>query len=80
MNRNKVAITVNKNTLDRVDQLVSQHIFPSRSRAFEEALEEKLRRLDKSRLARECARLDPAFEKSLAEEGLSREIDEWPEY
>ncbi|MCP4253500.1 MAG: ribbon-helix-helix protein, CopG family [Candidatus Scalindua sp.] len=80
MGRNKVAITVNQNTLDRVDQLVSQHIFSSRSRAFEEALEEKLRRLDKSRLARECARLDPAFEKSLAEEGLSREIDEWPEY
>lgn len=80
MNRNKVAITVNQNTLARVDQLVSQQIFPSRSRAFEEALEEKLKRLDKSRLARECAKLDPAFEKSLAEEGLSREIDEWPEY
>lgn len=70
MDRNKVAITVNQNTLDRVDQLVSQHIFHSRSRAFEEALEEKLKRLDKSRLTRECAKLDPAFEKSLAEEGL----------
>ncbi len=80
MNRNKVAITVNQNTLARVDQLVSQNIYPSRSRAFEEALEEKLKRLDKSRLAKECAKLDPAFEKSLAEEGLSREIDEWPEY
>lgn len=31
MNRNKVAITVNQNTLDRVDQLVSQHIFNQRS-------------------------------------------------
>ena len=80
MRRNKVAITVNKNTLDRVDRLVRQHIFPSRSRAFEEALEEKLERLDKSRLARECTKLDPAFEKSLAEEGLSGEINEWPEY
>ncbi len=80
MNKNKVAITVNQNTLTRVDQLVSQHVFPSRSRAFEEALEEKLKRLDKSRLARECDKLDLAFEKSLAEEGLSREIDEWPEY
>ncbi len=67
MNRNKVAITVNQNTLDRVGQLVSQHIFPSRSRVFEEALEEKLKRLDKNRLAIECAKLDPAFEKSLAE-------------
>ena len=75
MNRNKVAITVNQNTLARVDQLVSQHVFPSRSRALE-----KLKRLDKNRLARECARLDPAFEKSLAEKGLSGEIDEWPEY
>ncbi len=80
MSRNKVAITINQNTLDRVDQLVSQHIYPSRSRAFEEALEEKLIRLDKSRLARECAKLGPTFEKSLAEEGLSGEIDEWPEY
>lgn len=80
MTRNKVAITVNQNTLERVDQLVSQHIFPSRSRAFEEAVEEKLKRLDKSRLARECTKLDPAFEKSLAEEGLSGEIGEWPEY
>ncbi len=41
MNRNKVAITVKQNTLDRVGQLVSQHVFPGRSRAFEEALEEK---------------------------------------
>lgn len=80
MSRNKVAITVNQNTLDRVDQLVSQHIYPSRSRAFEEALEEKLKRLDRSRLARECSKLDPTFEKSLAEEGLSGETNEWPEY
>ncbi len=80
MSRNKVAITVNQNTLDRVDQLVSQRVFPSRSRAFEEALEEKLKKINKSRLARESAKLDPAFEKSLAEEGLSGEIDEWPEY
>ena len=80
MSRNKVTITINKNNLDQVDQIVRQHIFPSRSRAFEEAVEEKLKRLDKSRLARECARLDPAFEKSLAEEGLSGEIDGCPEY
>ena len=80
MNKNKVAVTINRNTLARVDQLVRQHIFPSRSRAFEEALEEKLKRLDRSRLARECSKLDPTFEKSLAEEGLSGEINEWPEY
>ncbi len=34
----------------------------------------------KSRLARECAKLDPKFEQALAEEGFSGEQDEWPEY
>jgi hypothetical protein len=31
-------------------------------------------------LAQECAKLDPNYEQSLAEEGFSMEIDEWPEY
>lgn len=31
-------------------------------------------------LARECAKLDPEFEKAIAEEGLSVELNEWPEY
>jgi hypothetical protein len=41
---------------------------------------EKLARLEKSRLAQECAKLDPTFEKALAEEGLSEDLAEWPEY
>jgi hypothetical protein len=41
---------------------------------------EKLLRLEKSRLAQECAKLDPEFEQSLAEEGFSAEMEEWPEY
>jgi hypothetical protein len=36
--------------------------------------------VDKSRLARECAKLDKAFEQALAEEGLAAEMEEWPEY
>jgi hypothetical protein len=35
--------------------------------------------IDKSRLARECAKLDRAFEQSLAEEGLTTDMEEWPE-
>jgi hypothetical protein len=31
-------------------------------------------------LARECAKLDPAFERAMAEEGMSAEVTEWPEY
>ena len=41
---------------------------------------EKLARIEHSRLAVECAKLDPAREKALAEEGLGQEIDAWPEY
>jgi len=55
-------------------------VFPNRSQAIEEAVAEKLARIEKSRLAQECAKLDPAFEKALAEEGLSEDLAEWPEY
>lgn len=80
MNKNKIAITIDQNILSRIDRLVNQRIFPNRSRAFQEAVEDKLKRLDRNRVAKECAKLDPAFEKSLAEEDLSEELKEWPEY
>jgi metal-responsive CopG/Arc/MetJ family transcriptional regulator len=80
MARPKVAISLNESTLDRLDQLVKKKVFPNRSQAIEEAVAEKLARLEKSRLAQECAKLDPAFEKALADEGLSEDLTEWPEY
>jgi metal-responsive CopG/Arc/MetJ family transcriptional regulator len=80
MSRSKIAITIDESTLERLDELVEQSMFPSRSQAIQEAVEEKLARLKRSRLARECAKLDPAFEKSLAEEGLSEDLSGWPEY
>ena len=55
-------------------------VFPNRSKAVQEAVKEKLARLDRNRLARECAKLDKKFERSMAEEGMSRELSEWPEY
>lgn len=76
----KIAITIDQNTLNRLDLLVKSHIFPNRSRAIQEAVAEKLARLEKTRLARECAKLDPKFEQNLTEEGLETEMDEWPEY
>ena len=39
-----------------------------------------LMRIEKTRLARECAKLDPEFEQSLSEEGVSAELEEWPDY
>jgi metal-responsive CopG/Arc/MetJ family transcriptional regulator len=80
MGRSKVAISLDESTLSRLDKLVQKQVFPSRSRAVQQAVQEKLQRLDRSRLARECAKLDPDFERALAEEGLSEELAEWPEY
>ena len=80
MARAKIAITIDESTLEHLDRLVDQDMFSSRSRAIQEAIEEKLVRLSKGRLARECSKLDPDFEKALAEEGLSEELTEWPEY
>jgi len=80
MSKTKVAITLDQASLGRVDELVRQSLFASRSQAIQEAVDEKLARLERRRLARECAKLDPAYEKALAEEGLSEDISEWPEY
>lgn len=80
MPRSKVAISMEESTLHRLDVLVRQRVFPSRSQAIQSAVEEKLERMDRSRLARECAKLDPAFEKALAEEGMAEDLRQWPEY
>ena len=54
--------------------------FPNRSQAIEIALAEKLDRLERGRLARECAKLNPKEERALADEGLSVDHESWPEY
>jgi len=80
MSTAKIAITIEEETLGKLDRLVSAKVFPNRSKAIQEAIQEKLSRVNKSRLAKECAKLDPAVEKAIAEEGFSQEIDQWPEY
>ena len=80
VNRSKVAISIETATLEELDKLVKSRVFPSRSRAIQEAVTEKLNRLKKTRLAEECAKLDPKAEQAMAEEALSAELREWPEY
>jgi metal-responsive CopG/Arc/MetJ family transcriptional regulator len=80
MNKSKIAISLNRKILEKLDQLVRRRLFSSRSQAIEEAVAEKLTRIEKDRLARECAKLDPMFERAMAEEGLGEDVSEWPEY
>jgi metal-responsive CopG/Arc/MetJ family transcriptional regulator len=76
----KIAITIDEGLLFKVDRLVRGKHFANRSKAIQQAVEEKIQRYDRSRLARECAKLDPKIEQAMAEEGISLEAKQWPPY
>ena len=76
----KVAVSLDSELVDRLDRLVAERVFPSRSQAVQEAIRDKLDRLARTRLARECRRLNLNFERNLADEGLTKDATEWPEY
>ncbi len=80
MSATKIAISLDENILRELDSLVSRKFFPNRSKAIQEAVSDKLARISKSRLAVECAKLNPEEEIKLAEEGMEMEIEEWDEY
>lgn len=76
----KIAISIEESILKEIDSLVKKKIFPNRSKAIQEAVKDKIMRITKSRLAKECAKLNFTEETNLAEEGMGVEVDEWPEY
>jgi metal-responsive CopG/Arc/MetJ family transcriptional regulator len=76
----KVAISLDQRLLQKLDSLVANRIFRSRSEAIQTAVKEKIIRLEHTRLAQECAKLDPIQEQKLADEGVVNELSEWPEY
>jgi hypothetical protein len=41
-------------------------------------VKENRKKLEQTRLARECAKLDPVVEKAIAEEGMGEELEQWP--
>ena len=80
MSSAKITISIDEKLLKRVDRLVKSRRFPSRSEAIQEAIHEKISRVDKTRLGQECAKLKKSEEQALADTGLSFEVTEWPEY
>ena len=80
MPRSKIAVTLDRDTLARIDRLVRDGVFPNRSRAIQHALDDHLERVGRTRLARECARLDRASERALAEQGMESDLSRWPAY
>ena len=76
----KVTISIESGLLKKVDYLVKERVFSNRSQAIQSAVEEKVSRLDRNRLARECAKLDKGEERVLADLGFASEAEEWREY
>ena len=76
----KIAISIDIRVLNRIDKLVENRIFANRSRAIETAIEEKISKLDKSRLSIESAKLNKAEEQQLSEESSQTDLTEWSEY
>jgi Arc/MetJ-type ribon-helix-helix transcriptional regulator len=66
----KITISIDKELLKKVDRLVKACAFHSRSEFIEAAVRKRIVRTDRSRLARECSKLDKAFEQALADQGL----------
>ena len=80
MSTSKVTISIDENLLQQVDSLVAARIYPNRSQVVQEALQAKLQELKRHNFEVECRKLDPQIEQTLADQGLSSEVDEWPTY
>ena len=80
MTKNDVfAISIDSKCLEEMDRLVKTGAFPSRSNLIQTAVEEKLDRLKRRRLATECGKLDRECEKRAADELFAGEVPS-PEY
>lgn len=73
----KIAITLPSETLNRLDALVERNLFPSRSRAIQQAVSEKLTNLSQHNFAAQCALLDASEEQMIAEEFSPEELKLW---
>jgi metal-responsive CopG/Arc/MetJ family transcriptional regulator len=68
MGKAKISITLDSEYIGELDRLVEENYFQNSSQAISDAVCEKLARIKCSRLSMECAKLDPKFEKAMAEE------------
>jgi len=80
MTRAKIAITIDQVLLELVDSLVQSKTFKNRSQAINFALQEKLSRIQKTRLELECQKLVMEEEREFADIGIEEDFKEWDKY
>lgn len=76
----KIAISIDSNLLAKLDGLVVQKKFKTRSQAIQIAVSKTIERLEYKRLTHECEKLNPILEQQFADEGLAKDAEEWPEF
>jgi Arc/MetJ-type ribon-helix-helix transcriptional regulator len=74
----KIAVSIDGDTLAKMDRAVKSGRFANRSKLVQAAVHGVLTDVKKKRLAAECAKLDPEYERRLADE--ASDTDSWPEY
>jgi Arc/MetJ-type ribon-helix-helix transcriptional regulator len=74
----KVAVTLEKRTVEDLDRWVREGRYPNRSRALQAAVNLLSEREKRTRLDRELAKLDRKEEQKMAEEGLGDAA--WPTF
>lgn len=76
----KIAISIDDQLLAKLDGFVAQKKFKTRSQAIQIAVQQTVDQLDHKRLIQACSQLDAHFERELADEGLTKDVEEWPEF
>lgn len=77
----KIAISIDSSLLERLDTFIQKKQFKNRSQAIQSVVEEAVNRLEHNRLTEECNKLDPAYERHMADEWQDIEgEEEWSKY
>jgi Arc/MetJ-type ribon-helix-helix transcriptional regulator len=74
----KIAVTLDRKTVEDLDRWVREGKYPNRSRALQSAVDVLSEREKRGRLARELSKLDCREEQRMAEEGLGDAS--WPPF
>lgn len=76
----KIAISIDDQLLAKLDGFIADKKFKTRSQAIQMAVQNTVERLDHQRLIHACSQLDINTERALADEGLKKDLEEWPEF
>ena len=77
MSSAKIAVSLDKKLLHKVDVFVEKKIFKNRSHAIQLSLLKNVERIEHRRLIEECGHLDIIAERKMADDGFVGDV-EWP--